>query len=395
MLVSIRKHFGKFIPPALRSFFLRHLSFLDRRTKWWIGKDPYRNDPPHSMYESPYPVKLGIFKEFWHRHVPYVAACREMKVAYEIIDIAGEDWLDNVKNSNCDAFLVMPSVQLSQWKTLFDERLRILIQDLGITVFPGYNELWLYESKRRMAYWLEANGIPHAKTHVFYRRDDAFAFSGHCTFPVVAKTNLGARASGVKIIRKASELRAYIKKAFGKGIVHGDGDPHDPDWGYVIIQDFIPCKYEWRIINIGPYYMGHRKLKKGEFCSGSGLVGWAQPSNQVLQLVCDVLEKGHFQTADVDVFEAEDGRLYVNEIQALFGSILPYQMLCDGTPGYFTKGLDGGWIFHEGVVCQNASCNLRVASLMTYLGCPVELPSLSLDEVLEEDKRASQALVHA
>ena len=395
MLVSFRKRFGKYVPPSLRSFFLRHISLLEKRTEWWIGKDPYLHDSSYSTYASPYPVKLGIIKEFWHRHIPYISACREMKVAYEIVDITGDNWIEQIESCKCDAFLIMPSVQLSQWKTLFDERLRVMTEDLNKIIFPGYNELWLYESKRRMAYWLAANKIPHAKTYVFYNKNDALNFAKDCSYPIVAKTNMGARASGVSIFHNQSQLSSYIKLAFGKGIIHGDGDPHDPDWGYVILQDYIPCEFEWRMINIGPYFMGHRKLKKGDFCSGSGLVGWARPSNDVLELASCVLKKGNFQTADMDIFEDKNGNLYVNEIQAIFGSILPYQMLDNGIPGYFTKSISGSWDFHEGVFCQNASCNLRVAALMGKLGYNVELPSLSLNEVHEEDRKASQELALA
>lgn len=385
LLLSLRKNIGNSVPYSFRSFFLKHFSFIEKRTEWWLSKDPYRNDPPYSEYHSPYPFKLGIIKEFWHRHTPYIAACREMKVAYELIDITSSNWFDNIKNSSCDGFLIVPSVQLSQWKTLYDERLRIMVNDLGKTIFPSYNELWLYESKRRMAYWLEANDIPHAKTHVFYDKKEALEYAATCQYPVVAKTNMGARAAGVHIFRSSSKLISYIKEAFGKGIIHDDGDPHDPDWGYVLFQEYIPCRFEWRIINIGPFFMGHQKLKKGDFCSGSGMVGWVRPTDKVLDLVRTVLEKGHFQTADIDIFEGEDGNLYVNEIQAIFGSIRPYQMLDHGIPGYLTRSADDQWIFHQAVVCQNASSNLRVAALIKKLGYDIELPSLPLDVVDQED----------
>ena len=136
--------------------------------------------------------------------------------------------------------------------------------------------------------------------------------------------------------------------------------------------------------------MGHQKLKKGDFCSGSDMVGWVRPTDKVLDLVSHVLEKGRFQTADIDIFEGEDGNLYVNEIQAIFGSFLPYQMLINGEPGYLTRSEDGQWLFHKGVFCQNASCNFRVAALMSRLGYTVDLPSLPLNSVHQEDIDSSK-----
>ena len=219
VLLMVRKRFGTIVPASFRSFVLRHFSLLDRRTAWWESKDPYRNMPPCSDYPSPYPIKLGIVKEFWHRHINYIAACREMKISYQLVDITADDWIEQFKNSDCDAFLVHPSVQMSQWKNLFDERLKIVTQVLGKTIFPGHEELWLYESKRRMAYWLEANGFPHAKTRVFYNKDAALKYANECDLPVVAKTNMGARAAGVQVIRNRKKLCSYIKRAFGRGLM--------------------------------------------------------------------------------------------------------------------------------------------------------------------------------
>ena len=83
-----------------------------------------------------------------------MAACRDLRVAYRILDmdISGPDWIETVQNSGCDAFLVWPSVQLSVWEQMYDERLRIIVEDLGKIIYPEYKEIWFYESKRRMHY---------------------------------------------------------------------------------------------------------------------------------------------------------------------------------------------------------------------------------------------------
>ena len=72
--VWIRKNMSTLLHLRLRSFILQRMSLLDSRTDWWRQKDPYRDDPPYSTYKSQYPVKLGIIKEFWHRHTPKHAA---------------------------------------------------------------------------------------------------------------------------------------------------------------------------------------------------------------------------------------------------------------------------------------------------------------------------------
>lgn len=374
---------------VIRAWLYRHFSFLEKRTLWWESKDPYKEDVPYSTYESPYPVTLGIVKEFWHRHFMYITACRELKVAYKVIDITSDNWLEEFRDSKCDAFLVNPSVQMSQWKNMFDERLRIVADVLKLKLFPGPQELYLYENKRRMAYWLESNGIPHAKTHVFYRREEAVAFAEKCEFPIVTKTSMGARASGVKIQHSRSELLKYINRAFDSGIIHADGDLHDPDWGCVILQEYIEADVEWRIINIGDTYVGNQKLKRGEYHSGSHLVGWVRPPDKLLDFVKSVKEIGGFKTVDLDIFEAKDGKYYVNEIQAIFGSFAPYQGLDNGVPGYFYFE-DGQWKYQTGIYYQNASYNMRIYAVMKELGCDVPKISLDEDKYLDPaDKAAS------
>lgn len=181
LAIWVKRH--NIVPTGIRQFIQKHSNILDIRTASWIAKDPYANEPPVSSYKSKYPYTLGIIKEFWHVHWPYIAACRELRVSYKLLDISGPDWLKVIEESGCDAFLIRPSVQLSIWKQMFDERLRIITKDLGKIIFPTYDELWFYESKRRMHYWLEANNVPHPKTWVFYDLKQALDFTEWAELP--------------------------------------------------------------------------------------------------------------------------------------------------------------------------------------------------------------------
>ncbi|GAJ23391.1 unnamed protein product, partial [marine sediment metagenome] len=149
-------------------------------------------------------------------------------------------------------------------------------------------------------------------------------------------------------------LLRHVRRCFNKGIVHGDGDPRDRDQGCVLFQEYLADASEWRIIRLGKSYFGHQKLKKGQFHSGSGKVGWYDPPKKLLNFVYEVTEKGNFTSMDIDIFETRDGRYLVNELQSMFGSYLDYQMLVDGRPGrYIYKPSTAGWIFEEGIFCRS------------------------------------------
>jgi len=372
-----RRHVIGHLPPRLRRALLGRIPLLDARTQWWQAKNPYRDEPPYSTYESPYPVTLGIVPEFWHRHQSYIAACKDLRVSYRLVNLLTPNWVAELRRSGCHTLMTWPSVQVGIWKALFDERLKVAQQVFGMKLHPQYDALWLYESKRRMAYWLQAHGIPHAMTWIFYDQGDARAFARDCALPIVFKTDRGARASGVHIIRNRDDLVRLIDRVFRKGILHGDGEARDYEWGSVILQRYIPDAREWRVIRIGESYFAHQKLKSGEYHSGSDMVGWTTPSNRLLDFVREVTEIDSFESIDIDIFEDQNGSFLVNELQALFGAFREYQMLVDGKPGrYLWSPRKKMWTFEEGFFCHNACCNLRVAHVMKQDGYDVELPTM-------------------
>lgn len=330
--------------------------------------DSHRNIEPVFPLRKKSPYVLGIIAEFDNNHLPYVAACEDLGVRYKILDISGPDWIQVVRGCGCDAFLVWPSFKVSMWKRMFNERLKVMVEEMGKTIYPTYNEVWLNESKLRMSYWLAANGIPHCRTWVFYSREEALDFAREAALPLVAKCDMGSRGAGVKILRSRLAVVQYVKQRFGEGMVCRDADSRDREWGNVLFQEFLPGVAEWRMIRIGESYFGHQKLKEGEFHSGSGKVGWYDPPRELLDFVRVLTDNAGYTALSVDIFETPDGRYVVNEIQSHFAAYVESQMYIDGRPGrYLYDYADGEWRFEEGVFCRNSCCDLRVSALLALL----------------------------
>lgn len=321
-----------------------------------------------SDYDSPYDVRLGIVKDFAHYHSYYISACREMKVSYKVVDIFSSNWLEEIDSCGCDAFLVWPSVNLEIWKNLFDERLYILSNELNKILFPSYTELWLYENKRRVRDWLLAHNIPHPETWIFYNEEEALQFVKNVDYPIVRKTARGGASSGVKIVKTRREGIKEVKKAFKNGFVIRDGDKRDRQWGYIIFQEYIPHEHEWRIVRVGDSFMCRKKIKRGEYASGSGRVVWASPPDGLLDFVFEMTELGKFRSMAVDVFDSPKGFL-VNELQALWGDIKPENIhLGEKFMGRYLKDKrDGSWTFEKGYFYSNACANLRVQYILNKI----------------------------
>ena len=325
-------------------------------------------------------MKIGILTSLNKSYHHFETVCKELKIDYELISIASADWLDNIRNSDCDGFICRPSSTYQERKAMWDEKLYVINKLMGKMIYPSYEELFIYENKKMMSYWLKLNNLPHADTFVFYSKKEYRDFIKKAEFPMVFKTNIGASAKGVQIVKNRRQAASIGAKAFG---VFGSKmslgyTPQKtgkllrlPAFGvsqrhFVILQKHINVKWEWRMIKIGDSFFGHKKLLKGDFASGSGKVGWGAPPEKLLYMLKDVCEKGDFRSMAMDVFETDNGEYYINELQSLFGSVSNSQMFIEGKPGRYIYQ-NGEFVFEEGEFNRHGSNILRIEHFIELL----------------------------
>lgn len=328
-------------------------------------------------------MKIGILKSFDVDYKNNIKACEDLNVEYEVIDFLSDDWLTQIKNSNCHGYMSRPSCDMQERKSCYDERLFILSNVLKKDIYPTFEESYIYENKRNMYYWLEANDFKSSRTRVFLRKSDALNYARTCSYPIIGKTNIGAGSTGVLKIKSFSEAKRYINKIFGYydgKICLGKSPKRQmnkiplPITGkaqkhYVIFQDFIDVKWEWRIIKIDNSFFGYRKLLGDNgFASGNNLDGWGEPPEELLRLVKRICDKGKFTSMAVDILESNTGEYFVNELQCHFGSYNPSQMYIDDKPYRFIyDDLSDEFTLEEGYFCQNGCANLRLNHFLKIL----------------------------
>ena len=119
-------------------------------------------------------MKIGILQnESIDSVKKWIIACEKKQIDYVVIPLFDDDWLDQVLQSNCDFFLLRPSGNLTHYKIAYDERVYIMSEILKIKIFPSFRENIIYENKKMLSYFLEAQRIPHPKTKVFYSKESA------------------------------------------------------------------------------------------------------------------------------------------------------------------------------------------------------------------------------
>ena len=365
-----------YIPKGLRKKLRSRFSFVDYNIYYRKSRNPFLLDAEQVTYSGS-PIKVGIFKEFYQYHKSYISACRDLEISYQLIDLQSPSWQQQVQESQCDAYLAWPSAGLSVWKEMFDDKLRIMVEDMNKLIYPSLKEIWLFENKNRVQDWLRAHNIPQPQTWVFYDIEEALKFAENCRLPLIYKTRIGSSANGVKVFRDRQELKSFIRKAYSKGYLPGGHHPLDKEWGRIYLQDFIEDAQEWRMIRIGESFFGYRKEKSGDFHSGSHKWSWLDPGKDLLDFTFMVTEQGNFSSMDVDVLIDKQGKMYVNELQTVFGATTPKEMLkINGVEGRYRK-INGQWVFEPGQFSANECSNLRLLNLVDQLSHKKKVENIS------------------
>lgn len=336
-------------------------------------------------------MKIGILRnEDPASSKKWELSCQKIGIEFRVIDLTAADWHDQIIAYKPDFFVLKPPGETFKYKHLYDERLYAINQVMGYQTFPSFKEVFIYENKRMLANFLKAAQIPMPETHIFYDKSEALAFSKSTIFPIVGKTGIGASGTGVKIMRTKKELERYIHTAFGKGIRRRLGpnkntgnisswskkayaNPRffwrkikkyleiykDAQKGFVILQEYVPHDFEWRIVKIGESWFGHQKVKIGDKASGSKGINYIAPPFELLDFCKNICDLQGFNSMAIDIFEHPEKGYVVNELQTIFGHVQDYILEVNGKIGRF-RHLNNEWVFEVGDFNTNESYDLRL-----------------------------------
>lgn len=148
------------------------------------------------------------FSAEWQEHA------RRRGIAAEVIDPMKPGALERIRGA--DAFMWRYNFQ-SPWIDVAPRLMNAVEDGLGIPVWPPRPMRATFEDKIAQSYMLESLGIPHPKTWVFWREEEAMAALGELPFPLVAKLSRGIKSRGVALIRDRREAERLIRRMFSFG----------------------------------------------------------------------------------------------------------------------------------------------------------------------------------
>lgn len=325
-----------------------------------------------------------------------IKACENLNIDYVVIDLFDFNWLEQVKKNNeVDGYLIIPPAMKSIWRVTFFKRLNLLRPLISEKPsLPSVDDVLFYESKISMHDFYQINGIPHVPSYTFFKFNQAWKFASEAALPLINKTDGGSGSVGVVKIDSRVKLKWNVLKSFFISNKPGKNQglknklkqnlyplvfyrrsgkefypKKDKENSYIHLQKAIKIKYEWRVVKIGESYFAHNKVEnKQGFHSGTGNTSWEIPPLKVFDFVHKIAFENNIQSMAFDIFQDENDKLYVNEMQVLFGTKADNQMYKDGVPGRFILK-EGRWTFEEGIFGDHACNKLRLKVLTTLVNC--------------------------
>ena len=248
-------------------------------------------------------------------HVPggfsdkWIEYCEQHGIKYKVVNCFDTDIIDQLRD--CKGLMWHWSHSDSKAAN-FARQLTCSLEHVGIPVFPNSRTVWHFDDKVGQKYLLEASGIPHVPTYVFYDENAALEWARKQNYPLVFKLRRGAGSMNVMLIQNFRQAKSIIKRSFGKGwrdqnrlhvfrdrVWHFKRDrspasflnigkgiariviPHPTfqapriEHGYAYFQEFIPSNdHDIRVIVIGDRAFAiKRMVREGDFrASGSGAI---------------------------------------------------------------------------------------------------------------------------
>lgn len=327
-------------------------------------------------------LKVGVLSEsLCARATAFLDALQTLGCRHQHLSLHGHRWREDILDSGVDLVIAaIPGDSVEQHGACLD-RLAAIEDYLKIPVYPTRAARVFYENKQAMADFVRCHDYPAAATYTFIDRKAAVEFAHECELPVVLKANFGCGSSGVEVIherRRAVKLAArhfsrihpmlslgYAKRIKSRKLPVAIPAPGRFQRNFVLFQDYIPLRWEWRIVRIGKHFFSHKKLLDGEYASGALLKSWDVAPEALFDMAEDICRTHDFPVMCLDIFESEDGQYLINELQCQFGQSTEHLMLKEHTPGYMSR-VDGEWRFSEGDVARGKSAAIIVAAYLRH-----------------------------
>lgn len=161
-------------------------------------------------------MKIAIHHREGSFSVRWLEYCIENNLSYIIVNCYDSDILEILKNEQV-THLLWHFHHSSTYDIQISNYVFTSAELIGIKTFPNFATRWHFDDKIAQKYLFECLSLPHAKSWVFYSKNDALEFASQINFPIVAKLKRGAGSVNVKLLNNLKECHDFIYLMFDKG----------------------------------------------------------------------------------------------------------------------------------------------------------------------------------
>lgn len=289
---------------------------------------------------------LGLVRE--RDYCPkYERFLKNNNISYGFYNPLLSNWIEEAKKFN---LIVWHTSSDPSTQEIAEGKIHLL-EKMGVTCFPSFNEVWSYENKIRANYLYELYGLPSIPTFISHSKEEALEYLNKTSFPIISKISTGSSSYGVDKIDSIDEGKKLVEQAFsyrGKKTYFKYLSQKD----YVYFQDFIDdATYDLRVICIGDELLGYyRYPNKGDFrASGAGNYEKKAIPTEALDLAYKVREAfGATCLATDFVYSEKRNQFLIIESSIFIGVDTCEQLSIDGVPGKYIRKADGDYEFVTG-----------------------------------------------
>lgn len=345
---------------ASKEYVIRRVKqVIGRRLRWRVVQRAVVDDSDQVALVSAVSIdwdcnvpkpRVGLVAD--HDTMPYWTKYRRFlehnSIPYRLFDIHASTWIDNAKK--LDVVVVRPTSSPSRLAELRN-KIYVLEHEMGLTCYPSFRAISLYEDKVMQYYWLKLQGLPVIETFVSHDYEEASRFVQHADMPLVAKIETGSASHGVELLKNKSEARRYVRRVFSYG-GRKTYWPYLNQKDYVYLQPLVANEgYDLRVIVIGSFIFGYfRHSPQSDFrASGMGLVEKEALPEEAIAIAERVAQAMEVPMLAVDMLrESETGAFKIIEVSPFFRIETPEQLHVAGRPGAYVRHRDGTLSFREG-----------------------------------------------
>jgi glutathione synthase/RimK-type ligase-like ATP-grasp enzyme len=141
--------------------------------------------------------------------------CKDEGIPYDIIHPYDTDIIQKLKNVD---IMLWHFTNYNIQDMTFARSIIYSAKQLGVEVFPDFQDSWHFDDKIAESYLLQSIGAPVAQAYIFYDVIDIenWLASG-IKFPIVAKLKSGSGAHNVRLLNNSKQVLAYSKRMLRRG----------------------------------------------------------------------------------------------------------------------------------------------------------------------------------